>query len=92
MEDDVPHEVKVSRRQRIDALQEKILTEVNADLIGSEFQVLVEARKKGKWQGRTRSNKLVFIPIVDSDDDRVGELVNVRVEQAGAWSLQGQPV
>ena len=92
MEDDVPHEVKVSRRQRIDALQERILTEVNADLIGSEFEVLVEARKKGKWQGRTRSNKLVFIPMQESDDDRMGELVNVRVERAGAWSLQGQPI
>ena len=92
MEDDVPHEVKVSRRQRIDALQERILTEVNADLIGSEFEVLLEARKKGKWQGRTRSNKLVFIPMHESDDDRTGELVNVRVERAGAWSLQGQPI
>ena len=92
MEDDVPHEVKVSRRQRIDALQERILTEVNADLVGSEFEVLVEARKKGKWQGRTRSNKLVFIPMEESDGDRTGELVKVRVESAGAWSLQGQPV
>ena len=29
MPDDVPHEAKVSRRQRIDALQESILTEIN---------------------------------------------------------------
>ena len=92
MEDDVPHEVKVSRRQRIDALQERILTEVNADLIGSEFEILVETRKRGKWQGRTRSNKLVFFPIEEGDDDRTGELLNVRVEHAGAWSLQGQTV
>ena len=92
LEDDVSHEVKVNRRQRIDALQERVLTEINAGLIGSEFEVLVEARKKGKWQGRTRSNKLVFIPIEERDDDRMGELVNVRVERAGAWSLQGQPV
>ncbi len=92
LEDDVPHEVKVSRRQSIDALQEKILTEVNNDLIGNEFEVLVEARKKGKWQGRTRSNKLVFIPMQEGDDDRMGELLNVRIERAGAWSLQGQPV
>ena len=92
MTDDVPHEVKVSRRQQIDALQERIITEVNADLIGREFEVLVEARKKGKWQGRTRSNKLVFIPMQESDGDRAGELVNVRIERAGAWSLQGQPI
>ncbi len=92
MEDNVPHEVKVSRRRSIDALQEKILTEVNNDLIGNEFEVLVEARKKGKWQGRTRSNKLVFIPMQEGDYDQMGELLNVRIERAGAWSLQGQPV
>ena len=91
MEDDVPHAEKVSRRQRIDALQESILTEVNGELAGAEFEVLVEARNKGKWQGRTRSNKLVFFPIAEDDGDRLGHLVNVRVERAGPWSLQGQP-
>jgi tRNA-2-methylthio-N6-dimethylallyladenosine synthase len=92
MQDDVPHAEKVSRRQRVDALQETILTEINADLVGSEFEVLVEARNKGKWQGRTRSNKLVFFPILDDDGDRLGDLVDVRIERAGAWSLQGQPM
>ena len=91
MEDDVPHAEKVSRRQRIDALQESILTEVNGELAGAEFEVLVEARNKGKWQGRTRSNKLVFFPIAEDDGDRLGHLMNVRVERAGPWSLQGQP-
>ena len=97
MEDDVPQEEKVSRRERVDALQQSILTEINAELVGSEFEVLVEARNKGKWQGRTRSNKLVFFPIADpasnNDDggDRLGQLVNVKVERAGPWSLQGQP-
>ena len=92
MEDDVPHEEKVSRRRQVDALQETILTEINSGLVGSEFEVLVEARKKGKWQGRTRSNKLVFFPIADNDgSDRLGQLVNVRINHAGPWSLQGQP-
>ena len=81
----------MSRRQRIDALQESILTEVNGKLAGAEFEVLVEARNKGKWQGRTRSNKLVFFPIAEDNGDRLGHLVNVRVERAGPWSLQGQP-
>ena len=91
LEDDVPHAEKVHRRQQVDAMQESIITEINAGLVGSEFEVLVEARNKGKWQGRTRSNKLVFFPIKDDDGDRLGELVNVRIERAGAWSLQGQP-
>jgi len=97
MEDDIPQAEKTSRRERIDALQQSILTEINAELVGSEFEVLVEARNKGKWQGRTRSNKLVFFPIAEpasnNDDggDRLGQLVNVKVERAGPWSLQGQP-
>ena len=91
MEDDIPQAEKVTRREQVDALQQKILTEVNSELVGSEFEVLVEGRNKGKWQGRTRSNKLVFFPINDDDGDRLGELVNVRVERAGPWSLQGQP-
>lgn len=91
LEDDVPREVKVDRRERIEALQKDIATDINAGLVGSELEVLVEGRNKGKWQGRTRANKLVFLPIEDGDDDRLGELVNVRVERAGPWSLQGQP-
>ena len=92
MEDDIPQEVKVNRRERVDALQESLLREINSELIGEDFEVLVEARNKGKWQGRTRSNKLVFFPITDDDADRLGELVKVRVERAGPWSLQAQPV
>ena len=96
MEDDLLHAEKASRRQRVDALQESVLTEINAELVGSEFEILVEARKKGKWQGRTRGNKLVFFPIEEhaADDhgaDRLGQLVKVRVDRAGPWSLQGQP-
>ena len=92
MADDVPQEEKVSRREQVDALQESILTEINGELVGTEFEVLVEARNKGKWQGRTRANKLMFFPIIEDDGDRLGQLVNVRVEKAGAWSLQGQPI
>ena len=92
MDDDVPHAEKVHRRRQVDELQESIITEINGGLVGSEFEVLVEARNKGKWQGRTRSNKLVFFPILEDDEDRQGQLVNVRVDRAGAWSLQGQPV
>ena len=92
MEDDIPQTEKRSRREQVDALQESIITGINAELVGSEFEVLVEARNKGKWQGRTRSNKLVFFPILEDECDRKGQLVNVHIDRAGAWSLQGQPV
>jgi len=74
-------------------LQEKILTEINAELIGTIKEVLVEGRQKGKWQGRARSNKLVFF----EDEgyylgELAGELVDVRIERSSPWSLQGTAV
>ena len=87
--DDVPREEKVSRMKRMDDLQAGMLTEVNAALLGQKVEILVEGRRRGKWQGRTRSNKLVFF---EDEGDRLGELVNVEIQRTSPWSLQGTPV
>ena len=60
MADDVTEKEKVDRRVRLDKLQEGILAETNAALLGRKEEILVEGRHKGKCQGRTRSNKLVL--------------------------------
>ena len=88
MEDDIPGEEKVRRRDEVDRLQERILSEINAALVGQEVEVLVEDRRKEKWRGRTRSDKLVFF---QDDRDLRGKLVNVGITGAGPWSLQGEP-
>ena len=72
MPDDVAPEEKKRRLKELDSLQESILRETNAALLGQTVQVLVEGRKKGRWQGRTRTDKLVFFdhdarPDADSD-------------------------
>jgi tRNA-2-methylthio-N6-dimethylallyladenosine synthase len=86
MKDDIPHEEKTRRRRLVDQLQESILEEINSALVGREEEVLVESRHKGKWQGRTRSNKLVFF---QDDRDHLGRLENVKITRATPWSLQG---
>lgn len=86
LEDDIPQEEKVRRMKELDQLQENILGEINASLVEQEVEVLVDGYKKGKWQGRTRTDKLVFFP---GDGDWLGQLVNVKIEKAGPWSLQG---
>jgi len=48
----------------LESLQEKILTEINADLKGKIVEILVEGKQKGKWFGRTGTDKLVFLPIM----------------------------
>ncbi len=88
-DDDVPPGEKARRLKGLDQLQESIQREINASLVGQEMEVLVEGYKKGKWEGRTRSNKLVFF---QDEDERLGQLVNVKIEKASPWSLQGTPV
>jgi len=86
--DDVPPEEKERRRKAVDRLQEQIVGEINAELLGQTVEVLVEGRHKGKWRGRTRTNKLVFFDV--DRQDRTGQLVQVRITSTGPWSMQGQ--
>jgi tRNA-2-methylthio-N6-dimethylallyladenosine synthase len=99
--DDVPPEEKERRRKALDALQSEIVGEINARLLGQMVEVLVEGRdeKKGRWYGRTRTDKLVFFEdaVPSSSPCRAGEgsdwqgkLASVRVTWAGPWSLIGE--
>ncbi len=88
MPDDVSQEEKGQRLRALDAIQEGIQTQKNSLLMGQTLEVLVDGRKKGKWQGRTRTDKLVFF---EDDSNRLGELVNVKVTRTSPWSLQGIP-
>lgn len=88
--DDVPLEVKKARLQAVEQLQEPIARAINTRLLDTVQEVLVEDRGKyGRWQGRTRTNKLVFF---DDPRFRQGELVPVRIEKTTPWSLQGRPL
>jgi len=84
--DDVPPAEKKRRLEQIERLQAGIAAGINARLKGQTVEVLVEARKKGRWWGRTRTDKLVFFN--DSGDCR-GKLIEIRVEKTSPWSLQG---
>lgn len=85
--DDVPPDEKERRRKAVDDLQKRIVGEINRQLFGDAVEVLVEGQKKGRWFGRTRTNKLVFF---ESPDDWLGRLALVRITWAGPWSLVGE--
>ncbi len=87
MEDDVPDEEKWRRFWTLEALQERIVGEINERLLGKEVEVLVEGRRKGRWMGRTRNFKLVFF---SDERDWHGRLATVRITWAGPWSLIGE--
>ncbi len=87
--DDVPATEKEERRRRLEALETRVAGEINAKLLEHTVQVLVEERRRGKWKGRTTTNKLVFF---ESDQDWQGRLADVRVVWTGPWSMQGELV
>jgi len=85
--DDVPPEEKERRRRLIEGLQERIAGEINRRFLGRTVEVLVEGKHKGKWRGRTRTNKLVFF---EDERDWRGKLAQVRITWAGPWSMRGE--
>jgi tRNA-2-methylthio-N6-dimethylallyladenosine synthase len=86
MPDDVPPEEKERRKRRLEEVQERIATEINAGYVGGQVEVLVDGKEKGRWKGRTRTDKLVFF---DSKEDLLGRLVSVNVDKGSPWALQG---
>ncbi len=89
MVDNVPQDEKVRRLKEVDSVQEDILRQINSKLVGNELEVLVEGQKNGRWQSRTRTDKIVFF---DHDHVKIGDIVNVTVESSTAWSLQATPI
>jgi tRNA-2-methylthio-N6-dimethylallyladenosine synthase len=87
MEDNVPEEDKLRRLHMLDDLQEKIVEEINKKYLGQKVDVLFEEKVKGRWRGRTPTNKLVF---VESEDDLRGKVIPVTVTWTGPWSMQAQ--
>lgn len=87
--DQVPEDVAQERYKRLLALQERINTEDNAALVGTEVEILVTesgGRKDGhthRVSGRARDNRLVHValPVDISEEDmpRPGDMVRATV-------------
>ena len=87
MTDDVPPEEKHRRLKAIEAAQEAILSGINTAYFGTTQEVLVDGHNKGRWQGRTRTDKLVFFEPPDPLPQRSGPL-SLQGERAGVRVLR----
>ncbi len=87
--DDVPEAEKMRRFRMLEEQQERIATGIAARYQGEQVEVLFEEKVKGRWKGRTSTNKLVFI---EAEDDLTGKVLPVRITWAGPWSMQGEPL
>ncbi|MCF6137189.1 tRNA (N6-isopentenyl adenosine(37)-C2)-methylthiotransferase MiaB [Pseudalkalibacillus berkeleyi] len=92
MEDNVPMEVKKERLHRLNAVMNEIFLKKNKALVGEVVEVLVEGESKKNpdvLSGHTRTNKVVHFQAPKS---MIGELVNVKINDAKTWSLNGELV
>jgi tRNA-2-methylthio-N6-dimethylallyladenosine synthase len=87
MPDDIPEDVKWERFRALEQLQEGVAAEINAGYLGNQVEVLFEEKVRGRWKGRTTTNKLVFL---QSERDLQGQVLPVIITWTGPWSMQAR--
>src|SRR5512140_387808 len=85
MDDNVTDEEKMRRFRMLEELQEKVVAEINQNYLGRTVEVLFEEKVKGRWKGRTPTNKLVF---AESAGGLKGKILPVTITWTGPWSMQ----
>ena len=91
-ENQVDEKLKHSRLEKLMELQNKISLEKNLPYNGKIVEVLVEGASKTDkniFTGRTRQNKLVLF---EHGAEKVGDIVNVKINQVQTWLFKGQLV
>ena len=89
MKDNIPEEVKIDRLNRMIALQNELSLASNKKDVGKTFEVLAEGvskRSTAQMVGRTQQNKTV---VFDKGNTKVGDLVNVTIDEVSSATLIG---
>jgi tRNA-2-methylthio-N6-dimethylallyladenosine synthase len=84
--DDVPHQTKKERWQRLEALMESTTLRKNQAYQGREVSVLVERWRDNICQGHSNENKLVEFC---SRQDLTGTIQGVIIKSPQTWILRG---
>ena len=91
MPDQVPQEIKEERLAGILRLVNEIGARHYQDQVGRVLEILVEGPSKknqARFMGRTRCSKIV---VFDGNERHRGELLEVKIERAGSFTLYGNP-
>jgi tRNA-2-methylthio-N6-dimethylallyladenosine synthase len=91
MPDQVPQTVREERNHRLLELVNTIAARKYDQFIGRQVQILVEGPSKknaARFTGRTRCNRIVLFP---GDERHRGQLMDVRIERTGSFTLYGDP-
>jgi len=87
----VPQALKEERNQRLLATVNEIGARRYQTLVGKSAEILVEGPSKknaARMMGRTRCNKIV---VFEGSERHRGQVMDVRIEKAGSFTLYGDP-
>ena len=89
LENQIDKKTAEDRLARLNKVLNHYFLENNKKLIGQTMSVLVEGKseKKGSYFGYSETNKLVNIK---SDENIMGQIVEVIIDDAKTWSLNGK--
>jgi tRNA-2-methylthio-N6-dimethylallyladenosine synthase len=91
MPDQVPQAVREERNHRLLELVNQIAADKYSAFIGRQVQILVEGpsrKNAARLTGRTRCNKIVLF---EGGDRHRGQLMDVKIERTGSFTLYGDP-
>jgi len=90
MKDDVPLDAKKERFFRITELMKNISHDYNQQFKGRKVKILVERINKGYADGKIPEFKMARFK---ADDPKlIGKYVNIKVDKAMEWCLEGEPI
>ena len=92
LKDNVPQDVKKRRLQEVVTLQQQHSLYRTQQYVGQTVEVLIEKEsKKSKkhWSGRNQQNTVVVFP---KEDYKVGDFVNVKIQDCTSATLIGKAV
>ena len=91
MSDQVSQAVKEERNQRLLEVVNELGARQHQKFVGRQVRILVEGPSKknpARLTGRTRCNKIV---VFEGSAGHCGQLLDVKVQRAGTFTLYGQP-
>ena len=90
--DETRPEEKLERLQRLQARLEAQGVAISRSRLGTVQRILIEGASRkdgGELMGRTECNRVVNVA---APEDRIGQLVDVRITEVRGHSLRGEPV
>jgi tRNA-2-methylthio-N6-dimethylallyladenosine synthase len=93
--DDTPHDVKLKRLQRLQAVIADNTRRYSDALVGTVRKILVEGPSKkspNELQGRTECNRVVNFDGGPNPERLIGKMIDINIVQSNAYSVRGEIV